>query len=290
MSQQANDPFFRSQPAGKREQQSLSHHDHPYENSKSCFSCGHKLAPGADLCEVCLTWQLTDACCFCYTPFRPGQKFCSNCGDKPGGITCGQCGTHSHFDVCPKCSTPLSRRAKTAQQKVLEIPEFKQLEELLQPKEHPHRHLLDQLNSYGRNGEKEPTVQKPESFSFSSQNTDYSRQLSGLQQNDKEAIEKKLLELQQKTFPDNQAARLFYESIKGKLSVYKQCAEYLGWRCEYAYAVHYDGPSTCQCPTMGGRWICKDEVIMINQWEFILEGVHYKPRPETPRNPQTSPS
>jgi hypothetical protein len=99
----------------------------------------------------------------------------------------------------------------------------------------------------------------------------------------------KSLSLQKKEFQTNQEARLFYDSVRQQLSALLNCPSFLGWRCEYANFVHFSGPSDCQCPSMGGRWICITEVEkMIGPYEFILEGQHYAPCHETPRTSQTN--
>jgi hypothetical protein len=97
-----------------------------------------------------------------------------------------------------------------------------------------------------------------------------------------------IIKLQEKTFEDHQSARAFYSGIKSVVESQSSCISILGWRCNYAYAVHYDGPSGCYCPKMGGRWICLSEVTWLSSNSFILEGETYSPRPETPRSPTSN--
>jgi len=87
---------------------------------KRCPHCGSTCIATADLCEACGQWLLDGQCRYCYQPFKPGQRFCTHCGNPPEGIVCKQCNVKTHFDVCPTCHSPLSRRAGPAQEAMRE--------------------------------------------------------------------------------------------------------------------------------------------------------------------------
>jgi len=90
------------------------------QEGRRCPSCGFRCDAGADLCEACGQWLLEGQCRYCYQFFKPGQRFCTQCGNPPEGIVCKQCHVKTHFDVCPTCHLPLSRRAGPAQEAMRE--------------------------------------------------------------------------------------------------------------------------------------------------------------------------
>jgi hypothetical protein len=89
-------------------------------DGKRCPNCGYHCIATADICEACGHWLLEGQCRYCYQPFKPGQRFCTSCGNPPDGIVCKQCNTKTNFDVCPTCHIPLSRRAAPAQEAMRE--------------------------------------------------------------------------------------------------------------------------------------------------------------------------
>ena len=108
----------RSRPKeGQGPDQAHAHERYDEEaEGKHCPNCGTVCKATADICEVCGHWLLEGQCRYCYQPFKPGQRFCTNCGNPPEGIVCKTCNTKTHFDICPTCHTPLSRRAGPAQE------------------------------------------------------------------------------------------------------------------------------------------------------------------------------
>ncbi len=257
-----------------------------------CSACNTPAKPGADICESCGHWLLEGKCNFCYADFKRDQKFCGNCGNPPAGITCRNCGMLSHFDFCPKCSTALSKKAAPSLQALLDSPEVQSLKNLVQavhlqkPRSTaPTANQLNQLNAYLKNS---PSARKPQvnTFGFTGDNKDFSKELENSEQSmmkiaeenkviDDSLLKAKIKELQEKVFSDNQAARLYYTSIKLMLPELKSCSSFLGWKCNYANFIHYAGPSDCACPGMGGHWICKDDVQQVNSHSFIYDGLTY---------------
>jgi hypothetical protein len=262
-----------------------------------CPACGKHTQPGADICESCGKWLLEEQCCFCYTPFRHGQKFCSSCGNPPAGITCKNCGTAAHFDFCPRCDTPLSKKAGPAAQALLNSPEIqllislRQQQQPVKPVAPDHATQLQQLSNYLKqvNAPASTTASKP-AFDYTGDNKDFSREMdnsaASLQRMaeqhqvvDDTAMKQQIAALQARAFSDNQSARLYYMSIKLMLPELKlnTCNHYIGWKCNYAKVIHYAGPSDCACPSMGGHWICDGDVAWDgnNNESFTYEGVTF---------------
>jgi hypothetical protein len=268
------------------------------QSGQQCPACQAATKPGADICEACGTWLLEGQCCFCYAPFRHGQKFCSHCGNPPTGITCKNCGTASIFDFCPKCDTALSKKAGPALQALQNNPEIQAIKELKKQlsqtpanKQAPAQDLqnqLNQLNQYLKQSTNTPNEQPGQSFQFNSTNKDFSEEMEkSLSSIDKISLENQALDhtalhaqirqIQEKVFSDNQAARLYYTSIKVMLPELKPCTDFLGWKCNYASFIHYNGPAGCACPSMGGHWICKNDVQWTSADSYYYEGLHYTP-------------
>lgn len=300
MTANASNELFHFRDKGQQQRQEADAGD-PADDDR-CPRCAARVHPSADICELCGEWLLTGKCCFCYNPVSSQQKFCSHCGNPPEGITCKNCGNHAHFDFCPRCDTPLSKRAAVSTDIMKNDPEIRALNELkasigiVAPPstavpERPGD--IDQLNDYLSRHSGEGQPKKP-SFTLGGSSRDFSEEIkkadagqAELAQNEAKAkeaaLEAKVAALQARLFADNQSARLYYANIKIMLPQFKKCSVMLGWKCNYANFVHYDGPSGCACPNQGGRWICKDDVQWISADSFILDNNAYSPGRETPK-------
>lgn len=298
------------------------------EDGKKCPHCRHSLHKNADICEACGQWVLDEQCCFCYAPYKQGQKFCGNCGNPPRGIACKKCGNVSIFDICTKCGEGVSRNAdKTKEALRLQVEkeaaEIKQAflkksaeeqdaagqHEDLQRKveqeaaENKKAEAIQRMKESAKKLEKyynqdqgkaNPGETSAPDYSYKNAagseiaaNLEKARQYAEKKEAERKAgmaaaLKEKCLALQKKEFNTNQEARLYYESIRQSLALLMDCPSILGWQCVYANCVHYNGPSGCEAPWKGGRWICRSEVEFINADEFILNGVLYSPGEETP--------
>src|SRR6218665_93192 len=289
--------------ATKAEQEMKGHSHEKEEHAAKCPACQAVIKPGADICESCGKWLLTGQCCFCYSPFKPGQKFCGNCGNSPTGSTCTNCGTASHFHFCPKCDSPISKKAVPALKTLQESPELKAIIELAgQLAKEPgtdagslrageFQDQLSQLKAYFSTADKSGQTSGP-AFKFDGESKDFlgqmqnsAQSMANIQQErkavDDTALKAYIRQMQEKVFSDNQAARLYYTAIKIMLPELKRTVEVLGWKCNYASFIHYDGPSGCACPGMGGHWVMKTDVKWTGVDSFDYEGVQYTPGNES---------
>jgi predicted amidophosphoribosyltransferase len=243
-----------------------------------CPACGNAVSITADICERCGQWLLESTCCFCYSEVKPGQKFCRECGNPPLGITCPQCNTFSHFDFCPNCNTALSKRASPyleafrQSEAFAELVQLSKFNEASQPTsvakktENTTVSQLDQLKAYLDQFQKSSDKKQSPGFAFNYENADASEALEKAslqektsQQPDSAAAELELMKrialLQQKTFADNQSARMFYTAIKVLLPEVMKTKQkrITGWLCNFAGVVHA-APHECSEPNLGGEW------------------------------------
>jgi hypothetical protein len=145
------------------------------------------------------------------------------------------------------------------------------------------RQLEDYLNHLNGTETKKPST----GFTISGNDQDFSATLekndpanTNAQQEEinRQALIKKVAQLQSKYFADNQSARLFYASIRVLIPQIKKCQRVLGWRCNFANVVHPNGPGGCGDPSKGGEWICEDDVEWTDDDSFIFNGEEFKPQ------------
>lgn len=306
---------------------------------KRCPNCGSHCISTADLCEVCGHWLLDGQCRYCYQPYKPGQHFCTHCGNPPEGIVCKQCNIKTHFDVCPTCHIPLSRRAGPAQEAMREeermileaVKEMMPVESaeeaalageygVLQKEANQAKKALGQLEDYYGQDPPAGAGAVGPAFGFSGGQQDFSAELRKGKEaeqaradramaearrraddqariegvlrrieqvkKDKEnaLIAEKIRELQDRTFPDQQSARLYSMQVQAVLEHLGHCTSWIGWKCNAYGCVHFNGPMGCSSPQLGGRWVCESEVSFSGEpGEFVLEGVPHTPRTDNPQ-------
>lgn len=256
--------------AFRTEQKSNVKQDQPVQHAgHHCPACNHPVSPTADICEACGKWLLEGKCCFCYTPYAYGQKFCSSCGNPPAGITCKSCNTHSYFDICPTCNAPLSKRAGPVMQSIRDSQEMTALQQMIEnigPVAEPENLQDDikQLAEYLKQAQQLTKKKQQYGFEGPTADKDFSAEMENkvqqpsTQEEDqqKEAmLLQQIAQLQSKLFADNQSARLFYTSIKVMIPSLVRSRRLIGWRCNFANVLHLDGPTHCGGPSEGGEWI-----------------------------------
>jgi len=249
------------------------------DSSKKCGNCGSTVQLLADICEKCGEWLLKGKCIFCYNEVAIGQKFCSECGNTPEGITCSRCGKISFFDFCKNCNIPLTDQALEMIENIKALPELQKLIEKEDCKTNLEQIELSKIKDYSTKCEKNHKVKKFEIKNckdISGQVTKYKDMLASeekrkidenkaIEESKKqdEEINKILEQIQQKSFANNQEARRFYGALKVFLPVIekKTYKKLLGWKCNAYNCLHYDGPTGCAMPGLGGHWEYADDII-----------------------------
>jgi len=229
-----------------------------------CPECGEKTKAGADICEHCGAWLLDGLCPFCYSAIEKNAVYCNECGNPVKGIACPECNKKSIFDFCPHCNIPLTPQA-TESLESLKLSFKKALSEM------GHKDTVKPA-SKSDDGKAEANtksggfnwdgfMQKNLKKILEGNTREGSPEENGDKQGDmNEALfERALTELQQQSFPNQQAARRHYEALKlllPTLSLVKVKKRIpVGWRCYAFNVVHPEGPHACAEPHKGGEWI-----------------------------------
>ncbi|MBR0389885.1 MAG: zinc ribbon domain-containing protein, partial [Prevotella sp.] len=96
----------------------------------TCPYCGAAVDADADFCESCRHYIRKDVCSFCGAYLHGAEAYCPECGNPVGGIDCPVCGTHNDFSFCKQCGTALTEEARLMKEKVMEMPEYQQMQKL----------------------------------------------------------------------------------------------------------------------------------------------------------------
>lgn len=256
-----------------------------------CPNCGEAVTEGADICAKCKAWLLEDQCKFCYTHLEHDNMFCPECGNPKDGIVCPDCGTLSIFDFCYKCGKPLTEGALLALENANNDPDAKSYVDAVKESmsiESEINSLNDLLNNLpASDGESSPPRKKSlfserqiSAIMKSGGNRDGQIQRKAEAEKKAEIFEKKredekrLKEIREikarkealerekekariaaedaqkifknKTFASHQDARRFHYASKPSKTV--------GWLCNFANIIHFDGPNGCDQPMLGGYW------------------------------------
>ncbi len=227
-----------------------------------CPHCGSHVPAGIDYCEVCHNYIGTDRCSFCYAPMSATDEYCQECGSPRKGITCPTCHTIGHFGFCEHCGTPLTDRARMAQEHAWDVPfaqKVRQLEEELEqlwrtkPIESKQdrtnreriRELRDRvmtlLHEMGDEAYPEATLSSETQTNFT---TDVLKQRI---EETRKQLQGLLDQMELPAMPNPAKARNTAMAAKPHISR-------LAWRCHYKNALH-PSPLACACPQQGGKWV-----------------------------------
>ena len=218
----------------------------------TCPNCGAELDADADFCEVCKHYIKHDVCSFCGAHLSGSEAFCPECGSPKGGIVCPVCHTLNDFSFCKQCGTPLTDEAHQLLEKVKQMPEFVELQQvaselqqmsLTLPYSSEREKVRDQLNIKLRErvltllaqdrGIVDPVI--PESAQ------------KRMNQEDYEAKKKEKMDKIAKLL--NKMAQSPHYAMACKPHGVR-----LAWECNFKHALH-SSPCGCAKPQMGGKWV-----------------------------------
>lgn len=226
----------------------------------TCPNCGAEVDPDADFCESCRRYIKYDVCSFCGARLSGSDAFCPECGSPRGGIVCPVCHTLNDFSFCKQCGTALTDEARELQQKVHDLPAFKELQRLatsVQQMEQSipyasERELLkDQRNIKLRErvltllaedrGIAHPEIPEPENKRLSKEEYE-ARKKERLEQ-----IAALLDKMVQTPQPSPAQVRNYAMACRPQ-------GVRLAWECNFKHALH-SSPCGCAKPQLGGKWI-----------------------------------
>lgn len=226
----------------------------------SCPNCGAALEPDADFCENCRHYIRKDVCSFCGAHLTGNEAFCPECGSPQGGVVCPVCNTLNDFSFCKQCGTPLTDEARQLLEKVREMPEFKEMQQLAReiqnlemtiPYSSDRELIRDQKNSKLRErvltllaqdrGIAHPVIPEPEKKRMSKAEYDAKKN---------ERLNK-LAEILEKMA---QAPQPKPAQVRNYAMACKPQGVRLAWECNFKHALH-SSPCGCAKPQMGGKWI-----------------------------------
>ena len=226
----------------------------------TCPNCGAAIEPDADFCEVCHHYIRKDVCSFCGARLSGHEAFCPECGSPQGGIVCPVCRTLNDFSFCKQCGTPLTDEARQLLEKVKELPEFKEMQQLaseiqvleMQIPYRSERDLVrDRKNSKLRErvlkllaqdrGIVDPVIPEPERKRMSQEEFEAKR---------KDRLNKLAEILEQMAQPPQTKPA----QVRNYAMACKPQGVRLAWECNFKHALH-SSPCGCAKPQMGGKWV-----------------------------------
>jgi len=226
----------------------------------SCPNCGAELDPDADFCESCRRYVKQNVCSFCGASLSGNEAFCPECGSPRGGIVCPVCHTLNDFAFCKRCGTALTEEAHLLMEKVHELPEFIEMQELSLELQH-----LEQIIPY--TSERELVISQQKS-TFREHVLTLLAQDRGIAHPDIPEINEKQLskeeyEVKKKEFLAKLAELLDKlaqqpqprpAQVRNYAMACRPQGVRLAWECNFKHALH-SSPCGCAKPQLGGRWI-----------------------------------
>lgn len=226
----------------------------------ACPNCGADVDPDADFCESCRQYIRHDVCSFCGAHLHSNDAFCPECGSPRGGIVCPVCHTLNDFSFCKQCGTALTDEARQLQERIHQLPEFKEMQqlaielqqlELTVPYSSDLELLQDQRNIKLRErvltllaedrGIAHPVI--PESGNKRMSKEEYN-------QKKKERLDQiaaLLDQMVQKPEPKPALVRNYAMACRPQ-------GVRLAWECNFKHALH-SSPCGCAKPQLGGKWV-----------------------------------
>ena len=226
----------------------------------TCPNCGAAVEPDADFCETCRHYIRTDICSFCGAHLTGHEAFCPECGSPRGGIVCPVCHTLNDFSFCKQCGTPLTDEAHQLMEKIKELPEYKEMQQLASeiqqlemtlPYSNERDVLRDQKNIKLRErvlkllaedrGIANPIIPESQHKRMSKEEYNAKKQ---------ERLDKLAAILESMA----QAPQPRPAQVRNYAMACKPQGVRLAWECNFKHALH-SSPCGCAKPQMGGQWI-----------------------------------
>ena len=226
----------------------------------TCPYCGAAVDADADFCESCRHYIRKDVCSFCGSFLHGAESYCPECGSPVGGIDCPVCGTHNDFSFCKQCGTALTEEARLLKEKVMEMPEYQQMQKLAEEIQ-----KLDLQMPYVTEQDKERDRKSQELrqrvLMLLAQDRGLDRVDANLTNHkvmSKDEHDKKKLErMEMLSRLLDQMAQLPQEKpaqVRNYAMACKPQGVRLAWQCNFKHALH-SSPCGCAKPQMGGKWI-----------------------------------
>ena len=226
----------------------------------TCPNCGAEVDADADFCESCRHYIRKDVCSFCGAYLTGTEAFCPECGSPRGGIVCPVCRTLNDFSFCKQCGTPLTEEARMLKEKVLEMPEFKQMQKLADELQELEQ-KLPYTNEQDRERDRKSQELRQRVLMLLAQDRGLDRVDANLTEHkvmSKEEHDKKKQERM------DMLSRLLDQMAQQPQPKPAQVRNYamackpqgvrLAWECNFKHALH-SSPCGCAKPQMGGKWI-----------------------------------
>lgn len=226
----------------------------------TCPNCGADVDPDADFCETCHRYIRKDICSFCGAHLSAMDAFCPECGSPQGGIVCPVCHTLNEFSFCKQCGTALTEDARQLLEKLKEMPEYKEMQQLASELQQldlamPYTSEREVLNDQ-RNVKLRERVLKLLAEDRGIANPVIPE--SGNKRMSKEAYEAKkqerLAQIAQILEKMAQPAQPKPAQVRNYAMACRPQGVRLGWECNFKHALH-SSPCGCAKPQMGGKWI-----------------------------------
>ena len=226
----------------------------------TCPNCGAEVDADADFCESCRHYIRKDVCSFCGAYLTGTEAFCPECGSPRGGIVCPVCRTLNDFSFCKQCGTALTEEARQLKEKIMEMPEFKQMQKLADELQE-----LEQKIPYTNEKDKERDRKSQE---LRQRVLMLLAQDRGLDRVDANLTEHKVMSKEEydrkKQERMDMLSRLLDQMAQQPQPKPAQVRNYamackpqgvrLAWECNFKHALH-SSPCGCAKPQMGGKWI-----------------------------------
>ena len=228
--------------------------------SATCPNCGAEIDAEADFCETCRHYIRKDICSFCGAYLNGSEAYCPECGSPRGGIVCPVCHTLNDFSFCKQCGTALTEEARQLREKVLEMPEYQQMQKLADEIQ-----KLEMQIPYTTEADKERDRKSQE---LRQRVLMLLAQDRGLDRVDANLSDHKVMSREEydrkKQERMDMLSRLLDQMAQAPQPKPAQVRNYamackpqgvrLAWECNFKHALH-SSPCGCAKPQLGGKWI-----------------------------------